>query len=385
MKLHSLPMSALLPTPAETLLLQAALLPGPAAIEAWRTWRQAVDFDAIDLGSRRLLPLLFDNLSQLGVQDPILAKYEGLKKLHWYHNRLLSHQLQSILAAFAAADLPAMPVKGCALNLLGYFQPGQRPMTDLDIVVPQARAFNAATILESLGWQFDSTQNRPLTLDEVRFSAHGKFAKGKVLIVELHWESPTQFLRGPAPGDAWQRSLPAQFQGHPCRVLNPADQLLHVCSHGAAANAIAPIRWAADALSLIRASNIDWPDFVSQSKRHRLVPFVREPLRFLAEKLDAPIPSETISRLDTAKLSRAERALARYTLLPETQLGFLPAFGRHAFYLNRFSGGRPSLPTILAYLKYMLLLQRNGSQFRGLAQAIFRRLKISLRPASRLS
>jgi hypothetical protein len=278
-----------------------------------------------------------------------------------------------------------MPVKGCALNLLGYFQPGQRPMTDLDIVVPQARAFDAASILESLGWQLDSTQNRPLSPEEVRFSAHGKFAKGKVLIVELHWESPTQFLRGPAPGDAWQRSLPADFQGHPCRVLNPADQLLHICAHGAAANAIAPIRWAADALALIRESTIAWPDFVSQAHRHRLVPFVREPLRFLVEKLDAPIPAETIAQLDAAKLSRAERALASYALLPDLKVGFLPAFGRHAFYLNRFSGGRPSLPTILAYLKYILLLQRNGSQFRGLAQAIIRRLKVSLRPAARLS
>jgi hypothetical protein len=366
-----------LPSPAETLLLQAALLPGPAAIEAWREWQRLVDFDDIDLGSRRLLPLLFDNLTQLGVQDPILAKYQGLKKLHWYHNRLLFHQLEPILEAFAAAQLPAMPVKGCALNLLGYFLPGQRPMTDLDIVVPQARAFDAAAILEQLGWQLDSSQNQPLSPAEVRFTAHGKFAKGKVLVVELHWESPTQFLRGPAPDDAWQRSLPASFQGHPCRVLNPADQLLHVCAHGAPANAIAPIRWAADALALVRAGNIDWPDFLNQAKRHRLVPFVRDHLRFLAEKLAAPIPAETLDALDAVKIDSFERALVRAAMLPESQLGFLPAFGRHMLSLRRLSGGRPRPLATLAYLKYMLLLPRNGSHVRGLSQAIARRLKIS--------
>lgn len=90
-----------LPSPAETLLLQAALLPGPPAVAAWRAWQQAVDFNDVDHGSSRLLPLLFDNLSQQRVADPILAKYEGLKKLHWYHNQLLMRQLENVLRAFA--------------------------------------------------------------------------------------------------------------------------------------------------------------------------------------------------------------------------------------------------------------------------------------------
>jgi hypothetical protein len=377
------PTSTFLPSLADTYLLRAALLRGPIAIDAWRSWQRAVDFDAIGLGGRRLLPLLFDNLIQQGVQDPILAKYEGVKKLYWYHSQLLSHQLKAILEAFAAANVPAMPVKGCALNLLGYFQPGQRPMTDLDIVVPQHRAFDAAGALESLGWHFESTRNKPLALNDVSFSAHGKFTKGKVLVVELHWESPTQFLRGPAPNDVWQRSLPAIVQRLPCRVLNPADQLLHILAHGADSNTIAPIRWAADAHAIICSEAIDWSDFVSQSKRQHLVVSVRELLRFLLENLNTPIPAEAIIHLDDIRPRLIERVVADCAHLPEQQVGFLGAFRRHTFYLNRFSGGRPRLRFVFGYIKYVALSQRHGSQACGLLQAILRRIGISLRPPRR--
>jgi len=351
---------------------------GPIAIKAWHAWKRQVDLETIDLGSRRLIPLLFDNLSEFGIHDPILAKYQGIKKLYWYHNCLLLHDLESIIGAFTAAKIPVMPVKGCALNLLGYFKSGQRPMGDLDIVVPQARAFEAAAILESLGWQRDTTQNRPLAPAEVRFSAHSKFTKDRVLIVELHWESPTQFLRGPGLDDTWHRSVPAEFHGISCRVLDPTSQLLHIVAHGASANAIAPIRWASDAFVLVQSGSINWPDFVKQAKQQRLVPFIRDQLHFLTEKLSFPIPAKTLSALDEVKVGIVERALVRAEILPESQIGFFSALARHIVSLRRLSGGCPAPLFALAYLKHNLLLSRNDSLFRGLAKSIMRRIKISL-------
>ncbi len=58
------------PTRQQELLLRAALLDGDSARESWKEWRSAIDIDLIDLGSQRLLPLLYRNLNRLEIEDP---------------------------------------------------------------------------------------------------------------------------------------------------------------------------------------------------------------------------------------------------------------------------------------------------------------------------
>src|SRR5262249_51949836 len=64
------------PNATQQLLLQAALLSGEAASAAWRAWRSSVDPQRLDVGSHRLLPLLYHNLRALGVDDPSLPYYK---------------------------------------------------------------------------------------------------------------------------------------------------------------------------------------------------------------------------------------------------------------------------------------------------------------------
>ena len=47
-----------LPSKAETLLLQASLLEGRAAVSAFYAWRQGLNLDVLNSGSQRVLPLL---------------------------------------------------------------------------------------------------------------------------------------------------------------------------------------------------------------------------------------------------------------------------------------------------------------------------------------
>ena len=61
------------PTESQTCLLRAALLTGRPGLEAWETWRARCDDPAaIDDGSKRLLPLLYQNLRAQAVNDPLL-------------------------------------------------------------------------------------------------------------------------------------------------------------------------------------------------------------------------------------------------------------------------------------------------------------------------
>ena len=63
------------PTPEQELLLRAALLQGEASLKAWQEWKSTLDFDHIDPGSQRLVPLLYHNLQRQGVQDPLMGKF----------------------------------------------------------------------------------------------------------------------------------------------------------------------------------------------------------------------------------------------------------------------------------------------------------------------
>ena len=57
------------PTATQTMLLSAALAEDAIeALEAWARWRDAVDFENLDYGSHRLLPLLHRNLVRHGAE-----------------------------------------------------------------------------------------------------------------------------------------------------------------------------------------------------------------------------------------------------------------------------------------------------------------------------
>jgi hypothetical protein len=59
-----------LPNEAETLLLRAALLDGTGAITAFHEWRQRIDWNALNLGSQRILTQVYKNLVRSGSTTP---------------------------------------------------------------------------------------------------------------------------------------------------------------------------------------------------------------------------------------------------------------------------------------------------------------------------
>ena len=77
-------------------------------------------------------------------------------------------------------------------------------------------------------------------------------------------------------------------------ALNPTDQLLHTCWHGARWNEVPPIRWVADAMAILGASapEIEWPSLLKKAERHRIVLPVKDALEYLKKKFDAPVPDE---------------------------------------------------------------------------------------------
>ncbi len=125
----------------------------------------------------------------------------------------------------------------------------------------------------------------------------------------------------------------------PTHTLDPADQLLHLCTHGARWNPLGQVQWLADATLVIRdcADELDWDRLFEQAEKRRLLLPVRETLLYVKKTLHTPVPDTILQKMNHAPVSSLERIEFRtITSPPDGTLGWLPLFW---FYYLRTAQG----------------------------------------------
>jgi hypothetical protein len=291
-------------------LLRAALLAGPAASAAWREWKSRVDVGQLDEGSDRMLPLVGHNLSRLGLEDPMLGMLLGMRRAVWMSNTLRLRETAAVLRLLHGAGVETLLLKGAALANLYYRDRGLRPMADTDVLVPTRQARAAMDVLAKDGWKpvgLTKDARRPELTIPVRHSHGFEHPSGQQ--VDLHWHVFWEWCAPDDDEDLWRHAVPLEVAGVRSRALGPADQLLHVCVHGARWSEVPPLRWAADALTVIRAPGlaVDWSRLLDQARARGFVPEMRDTLTFLSAALDAPVPPALLASLEAAPASRVDR------------------------------------------------------------------------------
>ena len=95
--------------------------------------------------------------------------------------------LRLALAELAAADIAVVALKGVALAWRHYPEAALRPMRDLDLLVPEARAIEAFTLLSASGFLPDAAD--PATLRQALADDHqlpAQYHPGLGVTIELH-------------------------------------------------------------------------------------------------------------------------------------------------------------------------------------------------------
>ena len=294
------------PTRAQELLLRAALLPREPALESWYEWRRTVDIDVVDYGSHRMIPQLYRNLQRHGVKDPLMERLEGVYRYYLYKNEILMHRIGTLLAAFEDAGIKTMVLKGAALIPLYYRESGLRPMLDADVMVHAHQAEQAMELLSRLQWKSVRYRQPHMRLPVVH-STPFEDDGGRQL--DLHWHLFWECFNANDNDDYWENAIPIQIGGVQTLALNPTDQLLHTCWHGARWNEVPPIRWVADAMAILGASaaEIEWPSLLKKAQRHRIVLPVKDSLGYLKKMFDAPVPDTMLQSLSAVRISKIER------------------------------------------------------------------------------
>lgn len=312
------------PTKQQELLLQASLLKGKDAIEAWNKWKSRVDVNRLDQSSRQLLPLLYRNLHN--VEDPLMDMFKGIYRLNWYKNQMLLNDITPVLNALHNDNIKTMILKGAALTLIHYKDYGIRYMEDFDVLVETEQASAAIELLKTLGWRPIS---RPLNaFNKEYFSvrhSHG-FEDDYGRQFDLHWYLFPECCFENSNNAFWSGAVSTEFHNISTLALNPTDQLLHVCVHGVNWAPVPMLRWIADAVVVMNTAQyqIDWDRLIAQTKKLRLILLIKDALTYIQDLLHVPIPPAFLQSLKRMPVSRLERMEYHTRTRPPGLMGGLP-------------------------------------------------------------
>ncbi len=159
----------------------------PAPPSGWAEVLPALD-------AHRLAPLLYTQLRNHATPSSaqFLAALAEAFRASAVRSLRMETELARVLAGLAAAEVPCLLLKGVALGQLVYPSPAERPVSDLDLLVPRERLAQAAAVLAGLGYRLHgpSPQGR-LGQSFYRYRAElpavGTLPENQGLLVELHW------------------------------------------------------------------------------------------------------------------------------------------------------------------------------------------------------
>jgi Uncharacterised nucleotidyltransferase len=344
------------PNPEQELLLRAALLSGPEAIDAWERWSARVpDIGSLDSGSMRTLPILSANLKKLGVSHPRMAIIRGTYRKAWYQNRLLLHDLERVLSALRVAGVQTMVLKGAALATTVYQDIALRPMNDVDVLVHPDDVGTAIKVLALTGFQPFRPED---SISEERLANRwaAVFLGPRGQMVDLHWHVISDGCEPRADDEFWAGSVPVRIGQEWTLGLNPSDQLFHACAHGVRWNPVPPFRWVTDALMILSSSQVDWDRLTATAERMRVTVRLRHAVEYLETFSPGVVPPDVVPRLASVRTGAWQRREFLLETSPPNSLAKLILhWYRHRRLASSSSVG--SLASFPTYLRRVLGLR----------------------------
>jgi len=317
----SLEVSGLSEPQAERLLVRAALMRDGQAIEAWRTWQRiARPIDDLPQEQHRLLPLLHTNLKRLGVDDPSLERYAGVRRFYWIRNRVIVNAALPILESLCEHGVEFLLLKGLSLQHL-YGGSGLRPFSDVDVLVAPNDLSRALQMLVDEGFRFqDKRLTDPSTYLRYFKANHAMnlLRAGDRLDIDLHAN-----LHSAAPSQSIVNALfansgSANFGALNLRTLSPAALIVHTALHAFGSHQPCVGRSIADVANIIRhcGASLSWDEVAWLGGKA----FALTPLQNLVQEtydcMGGPIPEQVVKTLLEAPRTFADRLPWRFVMSP---------------------------------------------------------------------
>jgi hypothetical protein len=209
-----------------------------------------------------LLPLVNAGVQVSGIQPPAdeAARLKKAARISEVRADIAWRQLRPIIAAFQAAGMRLMVLKGAQLAVRYYASPGLRPFGDLDLLVAENDRERAAALLMSLGYSSADDQDERGRAWWVENHYHWRFVRDGAFQIELHWNLTLPGSTAPIDTERLWREAEALDCGTGIyHVFSPRDELIFLAAHIAKHCFRLPLRSQADiAAVLTRSPALDW-------------------------------------------------------------------------------------------------------------------------------
>ena len=236
--------------------------------------------------------------------------FERLGAVAEFRQGRLAHYIQSV--AEVLADLPFLLIKGASLALTHYGSIDDRPMCDIDLIVPRADAASANRRMLDAGWESD-----PETAHRLRRHHHLPTLTDPERVgvkLEIH----TRLFRRSAPfllteEDVFGRHLRVPGAAGSVPVPSPEDQLLHACLNFAWSNRLVRNGWVAlRDVNRLAVRELDWTRFAAAARACLGGSCAYWTLRLSRDLTGTAVPPDVLDRLASPASSRWSEMAARH-------------------------------------------------------------------------
>lgn len=307
------PVSTMLPSPEQTLLLRSALWPAEAAREALLAWQAQGPRPAARLardqgGGKLLAPLICARIRADqggGLEGRLLTYLRTALVREELRGGAYREILGELLRVLARESPPVILLGGAALAETVYPRPELRHSHGILLLVREEREAETVALLPAAGFRVTAARRRPGDpIGAVHTSG---------LPLWLYRNPPTfaHYRRGE---DLWKRAEKRLVLGSRVDVPAPADQLFLVCVRAAAGERRSTLLWACDLWHLVEAGGgPDWEAVVDRAASTGASLPIWVLLRYLADALGTAVPPPALDRL-AADAGRAGALAAEIAL-----------------------------------------------------------------------
>lgn len=340
-----------LPDPTQQLLLHAALDEGPSAITAFDAWKRYVDLNGpVETGCFRMLPLVHENLRRLNCDDPLMGRLGGIYRYHWCDTLRAMRGAGRPLRLIAEAGIPMLLSKGLALAEPYYGSHALRPMSDVDVMVPIDRVGDTVALLLDHGWSNVRPPRAGARLNNILAAQHAmSFADAEGIELDLHWRPLAEMGSTRARDAMWAAAVPMQIDGLAVKRFSSEHLILQAALHGLRPNPVAPIRWAADIMTIVRRDEpVDWGGLIAFARHEKVLSRLATAILYLVREFAMPVEDRIVRLLESYRPGAVERIETRLLSIPaqdEALFGPQKAVGIMRMVID---GRALSIPSVIA-------------------------------------
>jgi hypothetical protein len=201
---------------------------------------------------------------------------------------------------------------------LAYGDVGLRQYGDLDLLTSKLGLGDVLSAIERAGGKALEA-NWPVMCRLRRGEVMVRLPNGG--IGDLHWhlvcDSSPRARFAVRMDELLDRSVIANLRSVRVRVLEPSDQILHLCLHGALAGGHQLV-WLKDIERALACSSVDWDELVARARRYRLGLVCALMLQRAGAVLGAEVPAGVVKAL------APDRILPAWWVLRQRRAGDAP-------------------------------------------------------------